>query len=76
MARRTTTITHRVIPLRYEKPGPKPRPREIRMRCVNIPLTLHWHEAGKKLAEERGVSFSRYVELLIYTDSGCNESVE
>ena len=70
-----TTVDGRVIRLRRAKPGPKPLPAEVRKRRVNIAISPHWHEVGKRLASERGVSFSRFLEeLVIYQDSLCNES--
>jgi len=41
---------------------------------VNIAIYPHWHERGKAMAIERGLSFSRFVEdLIVYHDSLCNE---
>jgi predicted DNA binding CopG/RHH family protein len=51
-------------------------PPELKRRRVNIALSSHWYEAGKKICVEKGLSFSGYIEWLIYTDSLCNESVE
>lgn len=68
------TISGKTIRLTAKKPGPKPLPPEIKKQRVNICLVPHWHKTGKALAEKQGVSFSYYVECLIYKDSLCNES--
>jgi hypothetical protein len=70
------TISGQVICLRYKKPGPKPLPVDLKKRRVNIALAPHWHAIGKRIAAEKELSFSAYIERLIYTDSLCNESVE
>jgi hypothetical protein len=70
------TISDQAIRLRYKKPGPKPLPADLKKRPVNIALAPHWHETGKRIAAEKELSFSAYVERLIYADSLCNESVE
>jgi hypothetical protein len=69
-------IFGQAIQLRYKKPGPKPLPVDLKKRRVNIALAAHWREIGKRIAVEKKLSFSAYVERLIYTDSLCNESVE
>jgi hypothetical protein len=56
------TITGNTIRLRYKKPGPKLLPPELKKRRVNIALSSHWHETGKKKAVEKGLSFSGYIE--------------
>jgi hypothetical protein len=70
------TISDQAIRLRYKKPGPKPLPADLKKQHVNIALAPHWHETGKRIATEKELSFSAYVERLIYADSLCNESVE
>jgi hypothetical protein len=70
------TITGKIIRLRYKKPGPKPLPVELKKKRVNTTLSPYWHETGKKIAAQKNLSFSSYVEWLIYADSVCNESVE
>jgi hypothetical protein len=70
------TISGQAIRLRYKKPGPKPLPADLKKQHVNIALAPHWHEAGKRIAAEKELSFSAYVERLIYADPLCNESVE
>jgi hypothetical protein len=45
------------------------------IRQVRV-LTPCRYETEKRLAEERDVSFSRYIELLVYADSLHNESAE
>ena len=69
------TINGKFYVHRCIKPGPKPLRRELKKRRVNIALSPHWHEKGKRMAAEKGLSFSRYLELLIYADSLHNESV-
>jgi hypothetical protein len=68
------TISSQTIQLSYKKPGPKPLPVDLKKRRVNIALAPHWHETGKRIAAGKELSFSAYVEWLIYTDSLCNES--
>jgi hypothetical protein len=70
------TISGQTIRLSYKKPGPKLLPVDLKKRRVNIALAPHWHETGKGIAAGKELSFSAYVEWLIYTDSLCNESVE
>jgi hypothetical protein len=69
------TITGKFYVYHCLKQGPKPLPPELKKRRVNIALSPHWHEKGKQMAAEKGLSFSRYMELLIYADSLHNESV-
>jgi predicted DNA binding CopG/RHH family protein len=45
-------------------------------RRVNISLSPYWHQAGKNAAAQAGLSFSAYLEQLIYADSLHNESAE
>jgi hypothetical protein len=71
-----TTINSSSIRLTYKKPGPKPLPPEAKGRRVKISLSPHWHQIGKELAKKQGISFSKYVELLVYQDSLCNKSAE
>lgn len=68
------TVTGRTIRRRHATPGPKPLPPEVLRRRINISLAPHWHDTGKRLAEESGLPFSRYIENLIYQDSVCKES--
>ncbi|HRQ37379.1 MAG TPA: hypothetical protein PLD25_05645 [Chloroflexota bacterium] len=70
------TSTGQVIYLPCQKPGPKPLPPEIKKRRVILSLTPTWHETGKRCAEQRGLSFSDYVELLMYADLLHNKSAE
>ena len=70
------TISGQAIRLRYKKSAPKLLLVDLKKRRVNIALAPHWHEIGKRIAAEKELSFSAYVERLIYTDSLCNESVE
>jgi hypothetical protein len=69
-----TTVTGKRIRLRHRKPGPKPLPEGVKKRRVNICLSPHWHEVGKDKAAARKLSFSRYLEELIYRESLHNES--
>lgn len=69
------TITGRVIRLTYKRPGPKPLPAGIKKRRVNVALSPYWHERGKEIAAEKGLSFSAFLEeLVFYADSLHNES--
>jgi hypothetical protein len=69
------TVSGQTIQLNYKKPGPKPLPLDLKKRRVNGALDPHWHGTGKRVAAEKELSFSAYIEWLIYTDSLCNESV-
>ena len=69
-----TTVTGKRIQLWHKKPGPKPLPESVKKRRVNICLFPHWHKVGKERATARNLSFSRYIEELIYQDSLHNES--
>ena len=69
-----TTVTGQKIRLRRKKPGPKPLPKEAKKQRVSICLFPHWHKVGKERATTLNLSFSRYVEELIYRDSLHNES--
>jgi hypothetical protein len=69
------TITGKFYVHHCIKSGPKPLHPELKKRRVNIALSPHWHEKGKQLAAEKGLSFSSYLESLIYADSLHNESV-
>jgi hypothetical protein len=69
------TITGKLYVHHCIKPEPKLLPPELKKRRVNIALFSNWHEKGKQMAAEKGLSFSRYMELLIYADSLHNESV-
>ncbi len=51
-----------------QKPGPKPLPKELKRRCVDITLDPLAIRVGTEKAEAEGLSFSRYVEKLIYDD--------
>lgn len=68
------TRTGQVIDLTYQKPGPKPLLPVIKKRRGNLSLTPTRYETGKRRAEQRGLSFSLYVELLIDADSLHNKS--
>jgi len=68
------TVSGKRIRLRRKKPGPKPLPARVKKRRVNICLSPHWHEVGKEKAAARKLSFSEYLEALIYRDSLHNES--
>jgi hypothetical protein len=69
-----TTVNGKRIRLRHRKPGSKPLPADVKKRRVNICLSSHWHEVGKEKAAARKLSFSGYLEELIYRDSLHNES--
>ena len=69
-----TTVSGKRIRLRHKKPGPKPLPEGVKKRRVNICLSPHWHEASKKKAAARRLSFFEYLEELVYRDSLHNES--
>jgi hypothetical protein len=69
-----TTVTGKRIQLRHKKPGPKPLPESVKKRRVNICLSPYWHQIGKERAAVRKLSFSEYLEALIYQDSLHNES--
>jgi hypothetical protein len=69
-----TTVTGRRIQLRHKNPGPKPLPESVKKRRVNICLSPYWHQTGKERAAARKLSFSEYLEELIYRDSLHNES--
>jgi hypothetical protein len=56
------TVSGQTIRLSYKKPGPKPLPVDLRKRRVNIALSPHWREVGKRVAAEKNLSFSAYVE--------------
>lgn len=62
--------------MRRKKPGPKPLPESVKKRRVNICLSPYWHQTGKERAAARKLSFSEYLEELIYLDSLHNESAE
>jgi predicted DNA binding CopG/RHH family protein len=44
------------------------------IRRVNISLSSYWHRVGKNTAVSTGLSFSSYLEQLIYQDSLHNKS--
>lgn len=67
-------VTGKRIRLRRLKPGPKPLSEGVKKRRVNICLSPHWLEEGKEKAAARKLSFSGYLEELIYQDSLHNES--
>ena len=69
-----TTITGKRIRLRRKKPGSKLLPEDVKKRRINICLSPHWHKVGKEKAVARNLSFSKYIEELIYQDSLHNES--
>ena len=69
-----TTVTGKRIRLRHKRPGPKPLPESVKKRRVNICLSPYWHQTGKDRAVARKLSFSAYLEELIYRDSLHNES--
>lgn len=69
-----TTISGQKIKLNYKKPSPKPLPENIKKQRVNIALSPYWHQVGKESAAAAGLSFSAYLERLIYTDSLHNET--
>jgi hypothetical protein len=60
------TISGEIIRLRYIEPGPKPLPAILKKRRVNMTLTPHCHESGKRIAAGSDLSFSTYVEWLTY----------
>jgi hypothetical protein len=68
------TITGKFYVHHCLKPGPKPLPPELKKRRVNIALSPHWHEKGKQMAAEKGLSFGSCLESLVYADSLHNES--
>jgi len=68
------TVNGHIIHRRQVKPGPKPLPPEIKRRRVNISLDPFWHERGKRLAAEKGISLSKYLEELVYQDYLHKES--
>ena len=69
-----TAVSGKRIRLRRKKPGPKPLPEGVKKGRVNICLSPHWHKVGKGNAAARRLSFSEYLEELIYEDSLHNES--
>jgi hypothetical protein len=69
-----TTVNGKRIRLRHRKPGSKPLPEDVKKRRDNICLSSHWQEVGKEKAAARKLSFSGYLEELIYRDSLHNES--
>jgi len=70
------TVSGQLILIKCRKPGPKPLPESIKRKPVNITLAPYWPETGKRIVREQDISFSRYVENLIYTDSMRMESAE
>jgi predicted DNA binding CopG/RHH family protein len=69
-----TTISGKKIKLTYKKPRPKPLPKQIKKRRINISLSPYWHQVGKDAAAAAGLSFSAYLEQLIYQDLLHNKS--
>jgi len=69
-----TTASGKRIRLRRKKSEPKPLPEGVKKRRIHICLSPHWHKVGKKKAAARKLSFSEYLEALIYRDSLHNES--
>jgi hypothetical protein len=57
------------------KSGPKPLPDGQKRRRVDVTLAPSAIKRGQAQATEMGLSFSRYVEFLIYADCMCIESV-
>jgi hypothetical protein len=51
-----------------QKPGPKPLPKALKRRRVDITLSPFAIKAATEKADAEGLSFSRYVEKLIYDD--------
>ncbi|KAA3659236.1 MAG: hypothetical protein DWQ04_22945 [Chloroflexi bacterium] len=70
------TVSGQLTCIKCQKPGAKPLPEAIKRKLVTITLAPFWHQTGKKLAQQRGISFSRYIEELIYPDSMRMESAE
>ena len=68
------TVRGKRIRLRRKKSGPQPLPAGVKKRRVNICLSPHWHEVGKEKVVAHKLSFSGYLEALIYQDSLHNES--
>jgi hypothetical protein len=71
-----TTGTGRRIRLRHTEPGPKSLPESANKRRVNVCLSPYWHQTGKERAAARKLSFSEYLEELVYRDSLHNASGE
>jgi hypothetical protein len=69
-----TTVNGKRIRLWHRKPGSKPLPEDVKKGRLNICLSSHWHEVGKEKAAAQKLSFSGYLEELIYRDSLHNES--
>jgi hypothetical protein len=57
------------------KPGPKPLPAELLDRRVNISISPVAHEAGKRQAQELGLSFSEWVEMHCLENAVHTETV-
>ncbi len=68
------TITGKLYVHHCIKPEPKLLPPELKKRRVNIALSPYWHEKGKQMAAEKGLSFGSCLESLVYADSLHNES--
>jgi hypothetical protein len=58
------------------RPGPKPLPAELKRQRPGITLDPFVIETGRRQAAKLGVSFSRYIEQLIYDDCIHTKSVE
>jgi len=69
-----TTVNGKRIRLRHRKSGSKPLPEDVKKRRDKICLSPHWREVGKEKTAARKLSFSGYLEELIYRDSFHNES--
>lgn len=57
------------------KPGQKPLPESQKRRRIDVTLAPSAIKRGQAQAAEMGLSFSRYIEFLIYADCMCIESV-
>lgn len=53
---------------RCAKPGPKPLPPPLKRQHVDITLNPFALKLAREKAEAAGLSFSRYLEQLIYDD--------
>lgn len=58
-----------------KKPGPQAQP-ELRRRKRNLTLEPRAIKLGEQRANQEGLSFSRYVEFLIYADCRRIQSVQ
>jgi hypothetical protein len=65
---RYPTIEGSFYPHSGLKPGPKPLPKELKRRRVDITLDPFAIKLATEKAAVEGLSFSRYLEKLIYDD--------